>query len=109
MDINFNGFNEQVTTFMADNTVTEGCMVKMKSSGTVTKCAADDAFLGVCLNVRDGYAAVQVEGYVETASTGEISVGDSALAAAASGVKAAQSGSAYRVIFVGDDTVGFLL
>ena len=109
MDIGFNGFNEQVTTFEADSTVTEGCMVKMKSTGTVTKCSADDAFLGVCLNVRDGYAAVQVEGFVEAALTGEVTVGDSILVAAASGVKAAESGKSYRVLSVGTSTVGFLL
>lgn len=109
MDINFNGFNEQVLTFMADDLVTEGCLVSLSESGTVTKASDDDSFIGVCLNVKDNYAAVQVEGYVEIDLTGEVSVGDQILNATTSGVKAAQTGKSYRVIYVGTDTVGFLL
>ena len=109
MDINFNGFNEKALTFMADDLVTEGCLVKMDESGTVTKASADDSFIGVCMNVRDGFAAVQVEGYVEIDLTGEVSVGDAILVATDSGVKAAEEGKSYRVIYVGTDVVGFLL
>ncbi|MBQ6152981.1 MAG: hypothetical protein IJJ15_04460 [Ruminococcus sp.] len=109
MDINFNGFNEKVLTFMADNTVTEGCLVTMDESGAVTKASADGGFIGVCLNVRNGFAAVQVEGYAETDLTGEVSVGDAILVAASSGVKAAEEGKSYRVIYVGTGVVGFLL
>ena len=109
MDINFNGFNERVLTFMADDPITPGCLVKMKESGTVTKADAGDNFLGICLNVRNGYAAVQVEGYVETGLTGEISVGDAVLTAASSGVQASETGKSYRVVYVGTGVVGFLL
>lgn len=109
MDINFNGFNEQVITFKADDLVFEGCLVKMKESGVVTKATEDGEFLGVCLIARDGYASVQVEGYVEIDLTGEVDVGEVALCATTSGVKAAEAGKTYRVLFVGTDTVGFLL
>lgn len=109
MDINFNGFHEKVLTFMADDLVTQGCLVTMSESGTVTKASADDSFIGVCMNVTDGFAAVQVEGYVEIDLTGEVSVGDSILVATDSGVKAAEEGKSYRVIYVGTDVVGFLL
>ena len=109
MDINFNGFNEKVLTFLADDLVTEGCLVTMSESGTVTKASDNDSFIGVCMNVRDGYAAVQVEGYVEADLTGEVSVGDAILTATTSGVQAAEEGKSYRVIYVGTDVVGFLL
>lgn len=109
MEINFNGFNEKVLTFMADDLVTEGCLVTMSESGTVTKASVDDGFIGVCMNVRDGFAAVQVEGYVEIDLTGEVSVGDVILTATDSGVKPAEEGKSYRVIYVAPDVVGFLL
>ena len=74
MDINFNGFKENVLTFACDNTVEEGGLVMMTSSGKVTKAAENSNFVGVCVGVRDGYAAVQLEGYTEAAKNGTIKV-----------------------------------
>ncbi len=109
MDISFNGFNEEVLTFIADSSVTEGALVKMKASGTVEKASDGDGFIGVCLNVRNGYAAVQVEGYVECAFSGTADVGSAVLTAASTGVKSSASGKEYRIIFKDAGKIGFLL
>ena len=109
MDINFKGYKENVLTFECESTVTVGKIVKMTSSGKVANCSADDSFIGVVVGVRGGYAAVQLDGYVETAKSGTVNVGYNKLVAASSGVKTAESGIDRLVIDVGDSTVGFIL
>ena len=65
MNVNFNGAGENVLTFIADSSVTEaGIPVKVSADGTVAKCGANEPFCGICVGVRNGYAAVQIAGYV---------------------------------------------
>ena len=109
MNIDFTGFRENVLTFECTATVAMGDLVKMSSSGKVTKAGANDAFIGKCVGVRDGYAAVQLNGYTEAAKSGTVNVGYNKLVAATSGVKTAESGVDRLVIFVNDTTVGFIL
>jgi hypothetical protein len=109
MDINFNGYKENVLTFECESTVAAGKLVKMSASGKVANAAANDAFIGVAVSVRGGYAAVQLEGYVETAKSGTVNVGYNKLVAASSGVKTAESGIDRLVIYSDDSTVGFIL
>lgn len=109
MEIKFNGYMESVLTLECTSTVDAGDLVKMSASGKVTKAAANDDFVGVCVGVSDGYAAVQLNGYVETAKTGTVNVGYNKLAAASSGVKTAESGIDRLVIYSDDTTVGFIL
>lgn len=109
MNISFTGYRENVLTFECTNTVAVGDLVKMSASGTVTKAAANDAFIGKCVGVRDGYAAIQLDGYMEAAKYGTVNVGYNKLVAAASGVKTAESGIDRLVIYSDDTTVGFIL
>lgn len=109
MNISFAGFKEYVLTFECTNTVKKGDLVKMFASGKVTKAEANDSFIGVCVGERDGYVAVQLEGYVEAAKSGTVNVGYNKLAAAASGVKAVESGIDRLVVYTDDNTVGFIL
>ena len=109
MNISFAGFKENVLTFECTNTVKKGDLVKMSASGKVTKAAVNDSFIGVCVGENDGYAAVQLNGYVEAAKSGTVNVGYAKLAATASGVKAAESGIDRLVIYTDDSTVGFIL
>ena len=109
MNISFTGYRENVLTFECTNTVAVGDLVKMSASGKVTKVAANDAFIGKCVGVRDGYAAVQLDGYREAAKSGTVNVGYNKLVAAASGVKIAESGVDGLVIYSDDTTVGFIL
>ena len=86
MNVNFNGYGENVATFMADSTVTEaGVPVKVVSNGTVAKCESGDNFCGICVGVREGYAAVQLAGYVTVPTTEEIATGFQTLSASTDG------------------------
>ena len=109
MNISFNGYRENVLTFECESTVAAGDLVKMSASGKVAKCSANDAFVGVCLSAKGGYAAVQLDGYVELKKSGTINVGYNKLAAAASGVKTAEAGADRLVIYTDDTNVGFIL
>lgn len=111
MDINFNGFQENILTFECTSTVAAGDPVKMSANGKVTVCSAGDNFIGIAKSVRDGYAAVQLSGYIEAPFTGSgVSIGYTTLTADSDGaVKAAQTGREYLVLTVDSSTVGFIL
>lgn len=109
MDISFIGYKENVITFECESTVTAGKLVKMSASGKVANAAANDGFIGVALSVRDGYAAVQLDGYVEMPKSGTINVGYNKLVAASSGVKTSESGIDRLVVCSDSSTVGFIL
>ncbi len=111
MNINFNGYGENVTTFIADSTLTEaGVPVKITGDGTVGKCNGNDVFCGVCVGLRDGYAAVQLDGYVRMPAAAKIAPGYKKLAAGSSGDVAVNSTG--RELLVLDSTateIGFIL
>ncbi len=111
MNVNFNGYNENVVTFETKNSdVVMGTAVKMSESSTVAKCAADEAFAGVALNVRNGYAAVQLSGYIEMPTDESIAVGYQKLVAATGNkVKISDSGREYLVVYTDTNVVGFIL
>ena len=103
MNVNFNGYNQNVLTFIADSGITEpGVPVKMSDDGTVTVCGANEVFCGVCVGLRGGYAAVQLSGYARFATNSKITVGFQQLAAAANGKIAVKSGG--RKLLVVDST-----
>ena len=99
MEINFNGYQENVLTFECESTVSKGDFVAMSASGKVTKPAESS----------NGYAAVQLDGYVEAPKTGTINVGYCKLVTAETGIKTGSSGSDRLVIYSDDTTVGFIL
>lgn len=111
MNINFSGFNENVVTFAVDDSVVlMGTPVKMASSNTVTACADSEDMIGVAVNVRNGYAAVQLTGYIEMPTDETFEVGYQTIAAASGNkVKSASSGREYLVTSVQDGVVGFIL
>lgn len=63
MKVSLNGYGESVTTFEAEDSVKAGYPVKMTGNGKVGLCTAKEAFCGIALNVRNGFAAVQLQGY----------------------------------------------
>lgn len=87
MTTDYKGYMEQVTTFEADSDVVVGRAVMMKSNGKVKLCTSGKP-VGICIALRDGYAAVQTHGYVEVPYTGEISVGVTAVAGSTGGAVA---------------------
>lgn len=112
MSVNFNGFEENVVTMEADSSVTKAnTLVKMKSSGVVEACSKDDDFCGVVLNVRDGYAAVQLKGYVVAEASGTVAAGYKNLACGEGNTVAVQTtgGREHLVLTVDGDKVGFIL
>lgn len=111
MNVNFNGFNENVTTFIADSSLTEaGVPVKITGDGTVGKCSGNEVFCGVCVGLRGGFAAVQLSGYVRMPANAKIAPGYKKLAAGSNGDIATNSGG--RELLVVDSTateIGFIL
>ncbi len=65
MNVSFNGFGENVVTFETEGSVSAGMPVMVSESGKVK--AASDVFCGICVGERNGYAAVQLSGYVRAA------------------------------------------
>lgn len=111
MSINFSGYNENVVTFaISDSNVTMGTPVKMLSSGTVAKCESDEQMIGVAVNVRNGYAAVQLTGYIEMPTDDNFTVGYNKITAT-DGVKVSKNdlGREYLVVTYTDGVVGFIL
>lgn len=109
MEISFAGYQENVLTFECESTVSKGDFVTMSASGKVTVAAENAAFIGKCVNVRDGYAAVQLNGYVEADKSGTVNVGYNKLVKAASGVKTGSSGIDRLVVYSDDSRIGFIL
>jgi len=70
MKISLNGYGENVATFEAQSGVVAGMPVKMTGNGVVGACGENDHFCGVAVSVRDGFAAVQLGGYVQVPYSG---------------------------------------
>ncbi len=75
MKIDYRGIMEKLVTFKTTGTVAAGDFVKMSTNDTVAKCGDGDNFIGIAVNVRDSLAGVQLAGFAEVKTTGEIGVG----------------------------------
>ncbi len=110
MNKSFMGFMENTITFECDETVKAGAPVKVSESGKVTACEDGDRICGVCVNVRDGFAAVQVAGFVTLPCDGAVNCGYTKVSATAEGkVKADEAGAQVLVITADEETAGFIL
>lgn len=112
MQVSFEGYGEQVATFACGEGLQVGVPVKVSANGTVAAAAANDAFFGVAVSVRGGYAAVQMAGYVRLPYSGETApaLGYQRIAAAAGGkVASNEAGHAMLVVDVQDGKVGLIL
>ncbi len=63
MNVSFQGYNQNILTFMCDEDIPTNKLVKLTENGKVSVCALSDIPIGVCVNSREGYAAVQLTGY----------------------------------------------
>lgn len=116
MKVSFEGIGEQVATFEAETTgaaaVKAGSLVKLTGNGKVGACsAANDIPAGVALSVRDGYAAVQVKGYVQAPCASGLTAGWKTVASDANGKLAAvtSGGRGLLVVHVDSGVCGILL
>ena len=92
--ISFDDIGAVTATF----TVKEG-LKGGQVAGEAGPCDDGDAFCGVALEGRGGFAAVQVKGFVQVSAAGEVGLGWTKLSAdGAGGVKADESGREYLVV-----------
>ena len=92
MNVSYQGFSEAIATFEADDSVKAGSLVKISANGKVAPAADKEAFVGVCRNVRGGYAGVQLKGYCTVPYTGAVALGWQTLVSTADGeVKPAEA------------------
>ena len=97
--VSFEGIGAVVATFLAEDGVTGGQVVKVSANGKVAPCTAGDSFCGVAMGPRKGAAAVQVKGFAKVPATGGLALGWTEVAAdGAGGVKAASGGKAVLVV-----------
>lgn len=108
MNVSLNGFRESAVTFEAAPGTTAGAPVRVTANGTVGPCADGEAFCGVAVNARCGYAAVQLSGYVRLPFGGAApAVGYQNLCAAADGkIKAAETGGRSLLVTDVDEAAG---
>lgn len=111
MNLSFNGFGENVITFEADATLTQaGVAVTITEEGKVSPAVEGDKICGVAVNVRDGYAAVQLKGYMELKTSEKIPCGQRALGVDAQGkLTLSDEGTQAIVVMSQDDKAGFIL
>ena len=81
MKTSFDGIGEAIVTFEAASGVAAGKPVAMSANGKV-QAVTSGAFCGICRSVRNGYAAVQIGGYITVPYSGTLTVGYQQLAAA---------------------------
>ena len=99
-----------IYTFEADSTVEVGTLVKFVNNYKVTACENGDDFHGICVNARDGFAAVQIDGCAEILYFGDINLGYQKLSAFSSTrVSVSENGKEHLVMSVGASFIGILL
>lgn len=109
MNISFNGFMENTVTFECDESLKAGMPVTI-TDGKAAACAEGDKICGVCLSVREGFAAVQVAGFVKLPVSGSVATGFVSIAAAADGkVSVSDTGREVLCVCTDTDTAGFIL
>ena len=120
MEIDFRGHDEQVVTFECDESVQAGTFVEMCANNKVTKAnrfhyeCTHTGFIGLCVAVRNGYAAIQLRGYVEAPSKEKIPLSYQKLAVTKNneivlGDDIEDMGNSRLVVFSNGKTVGFIL
>ncbi len=106
MNFSINGYGENTTTFRTTGLVCTSHTVKMADNLIVAPCEAGDEFIGIAVSTGDGYAGVQLDGYVKVDFTGTApAVGYCNLTAdGKGGVKTDTNGRKYLVVEVDTNT-----
>lgn len=113
MNISIKGYGENTATFATDGVVCASHVVNIADNLTVRPCNAGDNFVGVAVNVKSGYASVQLDGYVTVKYSGSApSLGYCCfLADGQGGVENDDSGREYLVTDIDktNKTIGIIL
>lgn len=101
--VSFEEIGAVTATFLAKEDVVPGQVVKITDDGQVGACSDNDAFCGLALSNRKGFAGVQVKGFLTLPISGSVSLGQVILAADGTGkVKTASTGVTALVVSVDD-------
>ncbi len=110
MSLSFLGYDEKVVTFAVEGDLAAGDLVKISADETVKATTAGEVFCGKVINVRNGFAAVQLSGYMEADCNGEVELGFTKIAADESNTVAyAEDGHEVLVISATNNRIGFIL
>ena len=114
MSISFKGYNTSTLTFPAASSLAAGMPVTVNSDGAAAPASAEQDFIGICTAIREGWASVQTDGYVESVYSGDAPTLGMCALTTASGNKIAaadEGGIPYKVLSVDtvNKTVGFIL
>ena len=106
MSVSFQGVDRLVVTFQAASGVSRGNLVTVSANGTVSAATSGAAPVGVALNVRGGYAAVQLKGCLEVEYNGTLNLGWQEITTHSAGkIKAAgENDAARRCLVLSTDT-----
>ncbi len=97
MNVSFNGFGENVATFEMAANVEKGVPVMITDNGKVS--LSTGPFCGVCVGTRNGFAAVQLTGYVRLPYTTAPSIGYSKISVSGGKITADNStGREYLIV-----------
>lgn len=75
MEHDYSGFHAEYATFECALEVSEGQLVCMHDSGKIAPSVGGNYPIGIARQVRDGYATVQVRGYVKAKHDGTLGLG----------------------------------
>ena len=101
--VSFEEIGAVTATFLAKEDVVPGQVVKITDDGQVGACSDNDAFCGLALSNRKGFAGVQVKGFLTLPISGSVSLGQVILAADGTGnVTRAEAGVTALVVSVDD-------
>ena len=102
--ISFDDIGNVMATFYTDEGVEAGQVVKVTANGKVGPCMGGDSICGVAGQVRCGAVAVQVGGFMQVGTTGEVGLGRVKLVAdGKGGVQVADNGVEALVVQVEQD------
>ena len=110
MKVSYRGFNDNVITMVADPQLKKGDLVVVSPEGRACKCAEGEILCGYAVNVSDGFAAVQLTGYIEAKSDGAVKPGYKKLAVDGDGkVYEDAQGREVLVLCSDEEAAGFII
>ncbi len=110
MNISFEGFNERLLTFAAQESVQAGDLVCIDADGTVKKAELGQAVVGLARSVRAGFAGVQVCGYASVTADAAVTTGWQTLVCdGENGIAADEGGRQLLVLWVQNGRAGVVL
>lgn len=112
--VSFEGIGEVIATFLAEEKVVSGQVVKLTANGKVDACAAGERFIGQAVSdVRGGCVAVQLAGFLEAKNADVTELGHVSLTAdGTGGIKKAtvsDKGQECLVVSAGNGRIMFMM